>query len=133
MLKSCICLLLFGCIQLFLSVPVFAQQAPLINGDFSNLRFPQFVQKVESSTPYFFYYNSMELDSFNVNTQANGITLQQLLTTVFQNTVYHFSVDSLNRVFITERIPIVTVLPADFFNKNKSRQRHINSQLISFG
>ena len=129
MLKSCLCLLLSGCIHLFFSASIFAQQTPLVNGDFSNLRFPQFIQKIEASTPYFFYYNPTELDSFKVNTVANNSLLLQLLTTVFQNTVYHFSVDSLNRVFITNRIPIVTVLPADFFNKNKSSKDTSNFNL----
>ncbi len=120
MLKSCHRLLLIGCIHLLFVMAAFGQQSPLINGDFSNLRFPQFVQKVEASTPYFFYYNSTELDSFNVNAQANNSTLLQLLTTVFQNTSFHFSVDSISRVFITKRIQILTNLPFDFFNKNKT-------------
>ncbi len=133
MLKICLCSLLAVCIHLFFPAPVFAQQAPLINGDFSNLRFPQFVQKIEASTPYFFYYNPKDLDSFEVNTKANNSTLSQLLTAVFQNTVYHFSVDSLSHVFITRRIPIVTVLPDDFFSKNKNGKdaSNINLSLLA--
>ena len=98
-------------------MPLFAQQTHTISGDFSGLRFPQFVEKIEATTACYFYYNSSDLDSFVVNVQANNSSLDDLLKRVFVNTSYRFSIDSLNRIFITQRIPIVTRLPQHFFDK----------------
>lgn len=86
-----------------------------INGEFYNIKFPEFAKQVESNTIYHFYYDTSELDSFAVNLKITNKPLSVALTQVFENTSFHFSTDALNRVFITKNKSLQTSLGADFF------------------
>ncbi len=44
-----------------------------INGEFNNVTFPQFLQKITSQNSYQFYYKNSELDSFIINTSIINI------------------------------------------------------------
>src|SRR5687767_12994782 len=95
----------------------------LINGIFENLAVVEFFQKLESQTPFFFYYDASQLDSIRVNIVVRNEPLQTVLEKIFRNTSILFSIDSDNRVYITKGLRIVTTLPAGFFqtaNESKS-------------
>jgi hypothetical protein len=94
-----------------------AQQAPSsISGDFRNLRFEQFAQRIEAQTPYRFYFNPATLDSVTVQVQPNGWPLVAVLRQIFERSSLRFSVDeATKRVFITPNYPLQTHLPDDFF------------------
>src|SRR5688500_15823127 len=87
----------------------------LINGTFENLPLVEFFQKLESQTPFFFYYDAGQLDSIRVNVTVRNETLQTVLEKAFRNTSILFSIDSDNRVYITKGLRVVTTLPAGFF------------------
>jgi hypothetical protein len=95
-----------------------AQQAgPTISGDFNNLRFEQFAQRVEAQTPYRFYFDPATLDSVTVHVQASGQPLVAVLRQIFAHSALHFALDeATNRVFITPDYPLQTQLPAGFFD-----------------
>jgi len=93
-----------------------AQQGKRINAHFENISFPAFVEAIEPGSGYHFYYDKEELDSFRITIQAAGLTLEQLLDSLFQKTLFHFAADSTGRVFITKRFVIHPRLPAGFFN-----------------
>ncbi|MGZ5220070.1 MAG: hypothetical protein ACXWC7_08325, partial [Chitinophagaceae bacterium] len=97
-----------------------AQSTKPVSGDFSNLLFPEFAQKVEDITGCRFYFNVEDLDSFKVSVKAEAITLPELLTKVFANTIFLFAVDRENNVFINTKFVIQTALPKDFFNGSPS-------------
>ncbi|MBV9963911.1 MAG: TonB-dependent receptor [Parafilimonas sp.] len=93
-----------------------AQSSQLISGDFSGLNFSAFTDKIESSYPYHFYFDKTETDSITVNIVANNYSIQQLLEAVLKGTSFHFAVDSLNRVFITNQLTVQTNFPQGYFS-----------------
>ncbi|TVT40398.1 TonB-dependent receptor [Hymenobacter setariae] len=99
------------------SYPTLAQQgSPSISGDFRNLRFEQFAQRVEAQTPYRFYFNPAALDSVTVQVQANELPLVAVLRQIFEHSSLRFAIDeATNRVFITPEYPLQTRLPDEFF------------------
>ncbi|MFI5185248.1 MAG: carboxypeptidase-like regulatory domain-containing protein [Chitinophagales bacterium] len=92
-----------------------AQEKKLITGDFDSTSFADFVNNVERIYPCHFYYDTSELSRFQVTIHFHQKSLENVLGLLFQNTSYHFAVDSLNEIFITKRFVIQTSLPPDFF------------------
>ncbi len=87
----------------------------LISGNFENIYLPEFFKNIESQSPYFFYYDSGQVDSIKVSLSANNDSLQIVLEKVLQGTGLLFSVDKNYRVYITKGIKLVTTLPQGFF------------------
>lgn len=69
------------------------QTTPVISGDFRNLRFEQFAQRVEAQTPYRFYFDPAALDSITVQVQPNGLPLVAVLRQIFERSSLRFAVD----------------------------------------
>src|SRR2546423_8064360 len=97
------------------------QGTKLISGTFENLRFPQFVEEIEGITDVHFYYDPVELDTLLINIQANQLVLKELLKRVLSNTSFHFTIDSLNNIFVfNKRYNILAQLPDDFFRTGRT-------------
>ncbi len=94
-------------------------QQTMVSGEFYNIKFPQFVQQAEAQTSFHFYYDEAALDSFIINIKLNDKPLPDALQQIFSNTDFRFSIDALNRVFITKNKTLQTTLAADFFNPDK--------------
>src|SRR5215469_14387761 len=103
------------CFLLILST-AFAQNIQLINGDFRGLNFTKFADTIEASYPYHFYFDQSETDSIKVDVVANNFSVQQLLDTVLKGSSFHFAVDSLNRIFITNKLVVQTNFPSNYFS-----------------
>jgi hypothetical protein len=97
-----------------------AQKTVLVSGDFRNLSAEAFFKQIELNTTYFFYYDAKQLDSITINLSAKEETLSDVLKKAFANTDVFFSIDNLNRVFITRKVQLVTTLPPDFFQKTNN-------------
>src|SRR5688500_2881192 len=110
---------LLGCLLITGICPVRAQSNKQISGDFSGLSFEQFVSKVEATTPYRVYFQLADLDTIIVQLKVSQGSLKDVLDDIFQNSSFHYAVDSSDRVFILRRAKIQTDLPPDFFNKTK--------------
>jgi hypothetical protein len=93
----------------------FAQQRNVITGKFENTSFENFVTQIESKTNYIFYYNSKQTDSLVITVNANNNSLEEVLKNIFEKTVFQFSIDETQRVFITRQQRITTTLPQFFF------------------
>ena len=91
------------------------QDKQLITGNFSGYDFPSLVRDIESQTNYYFYYDSTETDSIEINLRADHLSLQQVLETVFRSTDFHFIIRNAYQVFISKGYTINTTLPRDFF------------------
>jgi outer membrane receptor protein involved in Fe transport len=111
-------------IVIILSLSVCAARAQVnrISGDFYSLKFPQFVERVESTTVYHFYYKESDLDSFDVNIKLENDSLPDVLKKIFSNTDYRFSIDASNHVFIVKGKPLQTTLAEDFFKPENGNQ-----------
>jgi len=117
----------------FLAAAVNAQ-APTparISGHFVNLPLKKFFQQVEAQTPYYFYYDSTHVDSLRVSLMVQEQTLPEVLQKVFRDTDLQFAIDAQNRVFITKKIPMVTALPANFFNPGKGQPKTDHAQALA--
>ncbi len=106
-------LALISCLFVFSSLKVCAQNKQLINGEYKNLSFSQFADSIELRYAFHFYFDTTEINPLKINISANNFTIQQLLDKALQGTSLHYAVDSLNRVFITDRITVQTSLPVD--------------------
>lgn len=87
----------------------------LISGDF-HLPFIQFVQKIEATTPYHFYYEARDVDSVMVDVNVQKEPLAEVLRKAFhlKSGKLHFAIDNY-MVFITKNTAIHTGLPPGFF------------------
>lgn len=103
----------------------FAQSQPdtPITGDFLNLSFGQFVQRIEGQTPYRFYYAPADGDSIRVNLRVENQPLRVVLQQLLETTRYSFAIDRQNagapvRVYITSERAIRTDLPVGYFRRS---------------
>jgi hypothetical protein len=56
----------------FYSIAVLGQTRPLITGNFKELKLGQFIRELETSSGYHFYYDSLQVDSIQVNLTSKG-------------------------------------------------------------
>ena len=94
----------------------------LISGSFDSLLVVDFFQKLELQTPYFFYYNEVQLDSVKITLTAQNETIQSVLGRALQNTGLLFSIDNDNKIYVTKGLKIVTTLPQGFFRSSDDAQ-----------
>src|ERR1700691_5240714 len=92
---------------LLLSARSSAQQhEELISGDFTGMSFGQFIDKIESTTSYHFYFDTAQKNEFTINISVNKKPLRLVLQQLFNQTDYHFAIDDDKHVFITRKIQI---------------------------
>lgn len=96
-------------------------QNKLINGEFYNTRFADFVKQIEANNLYHFYYDETKLDSFIINIKIVDEPITKALQLIFNNTVYHYSIDASNHIFITKNSSLQTTLSPDFFKPDNKK------------
>ncbi len=89
----------------------------LISGDFRNSRFSEFVEAVEATTPYHFYYDNADVDTLLINLQVQQQPLELVLRQVLQDTALKFAISRQHEVFITRGRAFLSDLPAGFFER----------------
>ncbi|MEO5595449.1 MAG: carboxypeptidase-like regulatory domain-containing protein [Chitinophagaceae bacterium] len=116
------CCLRFSCCLLFFCSfsLIKGQDTARITASFEESSFPEFVRIIEATSLYHFYYDPKETDSLSVSIKANHSKLSGILDQLFQKTLFHYAIDGSNRVFITKKFSISTLLPSDFFNSKKT-------------
>jgi CarboxypepD_reg-like domain/TonB-dependent Receptor Plug Domain len=90
------------------------QEEKRITGNFEGYTFTRLTARLEAETGYRFFYDPADLDSLSIEMTLNKATVRQVLDELFQNTDFHYSIDSTKRVFITRHVTIVTTLPPRF-------------------
>jgi hypothetical protein len=101
-------------LTLLLAIQVCGQVEKRVTGNFEGYTFTRLAARLESETGYRFYYDPSDFDSLSIEMTLNRATIRQVLDEIFQNTDFHYSIDSANRVFITRHVTIVTTLPVRF-------------------
>src|SRR5690242_5286432 len=104
---------------IFLSFTVRGQQTQRVSAQFSNASFQEFAETVEKQTDLVFKFNPTWTDSLKISGTFSGTPIQQVLQQVFTGTNLFFAIHE-NTVFITQARQVLTVLPDNFFNENKS-------------
>lgn len=117
--------LLLGC-SLLLFTHLHAQQQKRVTGNFEGYSFSRLMARLEATTGYRFYYDPADVDSLNIDLTVNNATIPQILDQLFQNTDFHYAIDSTERVFITRRVTILTTLPARFGGSRKPTESAAN-------
>ena len=112
------CLLGFMAIFL-LSVEATCQDSATITRRFTAVPFQQFVQHIESVTPYRFYFRPAELDSLRITAMPENQSVTSLLNQVFQNTAFRYAVDSANNIYVVKLPVMIASMPDDFFDRSK--------------
>jgi hypothetical protein len=95
------------------------QKEPLLSGTFDSTRVVDFLHNLEAQSPYFFYYDSAQLDSFRITLSVQQQPLRALLDAAFKNTDIHYALD-VQQVFITRQLQVLTTLPAGFNEEDKN-------------
>jgi len=113
------------------SLKVNAQNNTLISGDFDNVPVDSFLLQIEKSTPYHFFFDIKQLDSFRVSLSAKDEPVIEVLKKAFLNTDILFSNDAQNRIFITRKVQLITSLPPDFFRKSNSTTPEKNNTVVT--
>ena len=75
----------------------------LISGDFRGISIEEFIRQVESKTNYHFYYDPSQFDLLIINAEVKDKTLEEVLTEIFRNSEYNFSIDQ-QRIFLLEAV-----------------------------
>lgn len=86
----------------------------LFTGSFENSTVPRFLRTLEATSSYYFYYDSLQLDSFRITLSIQNQPLQPVLEAAFKNTDIRFAVDAQDHVFISRQLQMLTTLPAGF-------------------
>lgn len=116
-------LLLSACFCVFSASPLSAQSNTLINGNFKNATFNEFVAAVEEQTPYRFFYKTIWTDSLLVNVESQNKKLSELLDTILAGTDFNHAIDEAYGVYVTKGRKILTQLPPGFFEENTGTTR----------
>ncbi|HEX2534282.1 MAG TPA: DUF4974 domain-containing protein, partial [Chitinophagaceae bacterium] len=90
------------------------QTGQKVSGSFSGQPFRQFVQTLEGSSPYRFYYDEQELDTLPVTAAFRDEPLAAVLKNLLPSLGLHFYIDASDRVYIS-RQPLQPGLAADYF------------------
>ena len=93
-----------------LTVSAQEKKPPLISGDFRGISIEEFIRQVESKTNYHFYYDPSQFDLLIINAEVKDKTLEEVLTEIFKNSEYNFSIDQ-QRIFLLKGRVIQTSLP----------------------
>jgi hypothetical protein len=118
-MKLGICFICLFTLLLF-SLNSFAQdRGNLISGNFHEITFHEFVEKVEAQTDFHFYYDASQFDSLTITIAVTNAHLQSVLDQIFHNTHWHYTIDKDDHVFITKGVSLSANLPYGFFNGEK--------------
>ena len=83
-MKKGICLIV-SLILLFASVGAFAQESGdnLVTGNFHEVTFNEFVQKIEAQSSFHFYYVASQFDSISITISVTKAHLPSVLDNIF--------------------------------------------------
>ena len=115
-LKKC----LYCLLPLLFFITARGQDSTRFTTTFNGVGFTAFVQTIEASSSYHFYYDAQETDSLYIAVKAERSSLPQILDEIFKKTLFHYAIDASNRVFITKKFTINTALPANYFKPSKA-------------
>jgi hypothetical protein len=96
-----------------------AQKSSRVTGNFNDTPFTSFVSAIESQTDFHFYFNPQWTDSVNVTLSAENQDLETVLKSVLSATDLHYAIHG-NAVYITKERQLLTELPVNFFQENKT-------------
>ena len=108
-----------------------ALRAQSISVSANDQSFAEFISALERDTDYRFFYDVEEMDSLRVTIDMDG-SLDQVLSGVFNGTVYHAAILFGNNVVITSQKTISTQLPTGYFVRNSAAPAELDLAALNF-
>ncbi|WP_373493378.1 carboxypeptidase-like regulatory domain-containing protein [Aquiflexum sp.] len=99
-----------------------------INGLFAGIPFKRFVQQIESSYPFRFYFSDESIGGLQVNLSAKDNSIRQVLDAILEKTDLKYVIDEQMRVFITKGTKMNLNLPEMFFSTETPDQSSVGTQ-----
>ena len=118
MFKNLYCFVLLAISFCFLGVSAQEGKPVLISGDFRGVNFEEFVKQVEAKTNYHFYFNPAQFDLLVINIEVKDKSVEEILSEVFRNSDYNFSIDE-QKIFLVKGPALKTTLPLSIASKLK--------------
>jgi hypothetical protein len=111
--------------SVFISLNLSAQHSnqDTISGDFTNINFNEFVKRIELNTSFRFYYLPEVGDSLSVNINVSQKHIDDVLSVIFRNTQYYYSIDHRNNIFISKNAPVETFITKGVMESNVPESR----------
>ncbi|MBB6325923.1 hypothetical protein FHS59_001551 [Algoriphagus iocasae] len=119
-------LLFFGILLTFGS---FAQTntSTKLTGTYLGMSFERFVEKVESETPYKFFYKESDVENIQVNLQASNSEIRLILDEIFLNSGLTYSIDSSKRIWVSKGNRILIDFPEEYFKIQERQELLVNA------
>jgi beta-glucosidase-like glycosyl hydrolase len=90
------------------------EKKPLFTEAFDKQHACRLLSAIGSGFTLFFYYDSVQLDSFRITLSVQNQPLQAVLEKAFAGTDVLFSIDAEQHVFVSRQLQVLTTLPAGF-------------------
>ena len=120
-------ILLFACLVLC-SITVQAQDvAFMLNADYNNLPFNEFVLKVETNSAFKIFYQDTSLNKIQIRVNKSQ-NLIGCLEMNLANAGFKISSDKNQNVFISKEAKVISTLPPNFFKTEESSDQFIEEQ-----
>jgi hypothetical protein len=98
---------------LILAPCLHAQDADIwVKGDFQDVPFPAFVEKVEEGTGLSFYYLEPWIRGIRITATGDRISLSQILDKALLPVGIYYHMDAYGHIFLSPEGPLITRLPA---------------------
>lgn len=110
------------------TLSLLAQDDKAISAEFKNLKFEEFVNQIEKSTDYRFYYNKTWTDSLTVNLSVIRKTVPEILDEIFLGTELRHAIDNHHFIYVSLGQSIAIELPFDFFGEGELKGQRTNAQ-----
>ncbi|WP_245964624.1 TonB-dependent receptor [Rufibacter immobilis] len=92
-----------------------AQRSGSVTLQVNNSSIEEFVQQIESKTPFRFFYDPHQLADIRITLQINEQPIASVLEQAFKGTNIQFAIDPQQNVFLVRGKEIATTLPPDLF------------------
>lgn len=97
-------------------------QEQVFSLELKNASFQTFVTQIEQQSDYTFYYNDRQTDSLAISLSVQNQSLDRILTQVFSNKSFNYSIDRDRNVFVSYGRKLITSLPLNFFKTVKEEE-----------
>lgn len=106
---------------LLVLIPVLAQaqKVPRVTINLRDASFAELVSAIESQTDLHFYYNRQWTDSVKITVAADNKDLPVVMQEALAATELHYAIHE-NKIYITKERQLLTELPTNFFQLEKS-------------
>jgi hypothetical protein len=109
------------------TLSLLAQDDKAISAEFKNLKFEEFVNQIEKSTDYHFYYNKIWTDSLTVNLSVLRKTVPEILDEIFLGTDLRHAIDHNHYIYVSLGQSMAIELPIDFFGEGDLNGQRTNT------